>query len=196
MWEYIDRIGALQVWSDSWSTFDKHHIILTPLQSAYFNAIFQFFAYENVRDGEKAFISSMSDLTKKYPLETDAQTLLGLAYLNEATLQFSDAQTTETSTMLQARQILQTTIEQEPSHPGCLHYLIHAFDVSQTEIAVKAVPYTYAMNKVAPTASHAVHMPSHIWNRLGLFIYFYFRYKKLFYKKKLTFLGFLKAIRV
>ncbi|CAF1370398.1 unnamed protein product, partial [Rotaria sordida] len=98
LWGYTDRKGALQAWNDSWSTFNEHNITLTPLQSAYFNAIFQLFAYENVRDGEKAFLTSMLNLTRQYPLDNDAQTLLGLAYLNEANNGLSEAQTTETST--------------------------------------------------------------------------------------------------
>jgi tetratricopeptide (TPR) repeat protein len=53
-----------------------------------------------------------------------------------------------------------------PQHPGIPHYLIHACDNS--EMATRGAAAAEAYSKVAPSAPHALHMPSHIYTRLGL----------------------------
>jgi tetratricopeptide (TPR) repeat protein len=53
-----------------------------------------------------------------------------------------------------------------PDHPGIPHYLIHAYD--NAELAQKGLPAARAYAKIAPSAPHALHMPSHIFTRLGL----------------------------
>src|SRR4029453_3464433 len=54
----------------------------------------------------------------------------------------------------------------EPDHPGIAHYMIHAFDYP--ELASEALPAARAYATIAPDAPHALHMPSHIFTRLGL----------------------------
>jgi tetratricopeptide (TPR) repeat protein len=53
-----------------------------------------------------------------------------------------------------------------PQHPGITHYLIHAYD--NAELAPKGLAAARAYAKIAPSAPHALHMPSHIFTRLGL----------------------------
>ena len=53
-----------------------------------------------------------------------------------------------------------------PDHPGAAHYIIHAFD--DPDHAILALPAARAYAKIAPSAPHAVHMPTHIFLRLGL----------------------------
>jgi tetratricopeptide (TPR) repeat protein len=53
-----------------------------------------------------------------------------------------------------------------PEHPGIPHYLIHACD--NAELAPKGLPAARAYAKIAPSVPHALHMPSHIFTRLGL----------------------------
>jgi hypothetical protein len=53
-----------------------------------------------------------------------------------------------------------------PQHPGVPHYLIHAYD--NAELAPKGLPAAKAYSQIAPSAPHALHMPSHIFTRLGL----------------------------
>ena len=66
----------------------------------------------------------------------------------------------------QAIAILQKLFVQEPDHPGVAHYLIHAADVPQLAPLGLEAARRYA--KVAPSSPHALHMPSHIFTRLGL----------------------------
>jgi tetratricopeptide (TPR) repeat protein len=65
-----------------------------------------------------------------------------------------------------AADILNKVLPEEPEHPGVAHYLIHSFDYPQ--LARLALPAARSYAKIAPTSPHALHMPSHIFTRLGL----------------------------
>jgi predicted Zn-dependent protease len=62
--------------------------------------------------------------------------------------------------------ILDPLLEQHPSHPGVAHYLIHATD--RPELAAQGLEAARRYAAIAPDSSHALHMPSHIFVRLGL----------------------------
>jgi hypothetical protein len=62
--------------------------------------------------------------------------------------------------------ILEPIFAQHPEHPGVAHYLIHSYD--SPELAELGVPAARRYAKVAPSVPHALHMPSHIFERLGL----------------------------
>ncbi len=65
-----------------------------------------------------------------------------------------------------AASLLEDLLDKEPNHPGVAHYLIHAYDKPQlAELGLNAAR-KYA--KIAPASPHALHMPSHIFARLGL----------------------------
>jgi tetratricopeptide (TPR) repeat protein len=54
----------------------------------------------------------------------------------------------------------------EPNHPGIVHYIIHTYDYP--ELAILALPAARKYASIAPSSAHALHMPSHIFTRLGL----------------------------
>jgi tetratricopeptide (TPR) repeat protein len=66
----------------------------------------------------------------------------------------------------QAASLLEPLYRSHPQHPGIPHYLIHAYD--NAEMAPKGLPAAKAYAQIAPSAPHALHMPSHIFTRLGL----------------------------
>jgi tetratricopeptide (TPR) repeat protein len=65
-----------------------------------------------------------------------------------------------------AADILEPIWKHQPDHPGVPHYLIHAYD--SAELAKRGLPAARLYAKIAPSAPHALHMPSHIFTRLGL----------------------------
>ncbi len=65
-----------------------------------------------------------------------------------------------------AGSILEALYPAEPNHPGILHYLIHTYDYPG--LAGLALPAARKYASVAPSSAHALHMPSHIFTRLGL----------------------------
>jgi tetratricopeptide (TPR) repeat protein len=66
----------------------------------------------------------------------------------------------------EAAKILNGLLTVEPDHPGIAHYMIHSFDYP--ELAELALPAARAYARIAPSAPHALHMPSHIFTRLGM----------------------------
>jgi tetratricopeptide (TPR) repeat protein len=73
---------------------------------------------------------------------------------------------TTLSKQLEAAAILETLWKQNPKHPGVVHYLIHSYDYPQ--LAQRGLAAAQAYDSIAPWVPHALHMPSHIFTRLGM----------------------------
>jgi len=65
-----------------------------------------------------------------------------------------------------AAAVLEPIFKTDPNHPGVAHYLIHSYDKPQ--LAELGLPAARSYARIAPAAPHALHMPSHIFARLGL----------------------------
>src|SRR5256886_9053299 len=107
------------------------------------------------RNYEKA----MEALSKKYPADVEAKVFHALA-LNEI---FDHK---DMAPLLKAISILEPLDKKYPEHPGVTHYLIHSYDFAP--LARKGVPVANKYAKIAPSASHAQHMPSHIYTMVGM----------------------------
>jgi tetratricopeptide (TPR) repeat protein len=103
----------------------------------------------------------MEQLYLRYPQDHEAAIFYALALLGTA--QPTDKTYAKQK---QAAEILNKVLAYEPQHPGVAHYLIHSFDYPQ--LAYLALPAARSYAKIAPSAPHALHMPSHIFTRLGL----------------------------
>ena len=104
---------------------------------------------------------AMSDLASANKQDVEAQVFYALALLANA----SPADKTHAK-QKQAVNLLEPLDRTYPEHPGIPHYLIHACD--NAELAPKGLPAARAYSQIAPAAPHALHMPSHIFTRLGL----------------------------
>jgi tetratricopeptide (TPR) repeat protein len=104
---------------------------------------------------------AMSDLARENPKDVEAQVFYALALLSNA----SPSDKTHAK-QKQAVALLEPLDRAYPDHPGIPHYLIHACD--NAELAPKGLQPARAYSKIAPSAPHALHMPSHIFTRLGL----------------------------
>ena len=102
---------------------------------------------------------AMEALTKKYPGDVEAKVFHALA-LNEI---FDHK---DMAPLLKAISILEPLDKKYPEHPGITHYLIHSYDFAP--IAKKGVPAANKYAKIAPSAPHAQHMPSHIYSMVGM----------------------------
>ena len=108
-----------------------------------------------------AFEKAMEGLVAKYPTDDEARIIYALA-LNVTALP-----TDKTfANQLKAGAILEPLFKKYPYHPGVAHYLIHTYDYA--ELAERGLPAARAYAKIAPAAPHALHMPSHIFSRVGL----------------------------
>lgn len=104
---------------------------------------------------------AMQKLAAANPADVEAQVFYALALLSNA----SPADKTH-SRQKQAASLLEPLYRRFPNHPGIPHYLIHASD--SQELASRGLAAARAYSKIAPSAPHALHMPSHIFTRLGM----------------------------
>ena len=104
---------------------------------------------------------AMGNLAAENKKDVEAQLFYALALLANA----SPADKTHAK-QKKAADLLEPIDRAYPQHPGVAHYLIHAYD--NAELAQKGLPAARAYSQIAPSAPHALHMPSHIFTRLGL----------------------------
>ena len=108
-----------------------------------------------------AYEKAMEQVHARYPEDREAGVFYGLA-LNATQLP-TDA---TLANKKKAAEILNAVWAEQPNHPGVVHYLIHADDSAQ--LAEAGLPAAICYAKIAPEVPHALHMPSHIFTRLGL----------------------------
>jgi tetratricopeptide (TPR) repeat protein len=113
------------------------------------------------RSRAAAFSKAMERVAARYPEDDEAQILYAL--LLDATALPTDKSFVN---QLTAAAILEPMLRKYPNHPGVAHYLIHTYDYA--ELADKGLPAARAYAAIAPSVPHALHMPSHIFSRLGL----------------------------
>ena len=107
-----------------------------------------------------AYRDAMRDLAAKYPEDHEAQIFYALS------LAASEDPADKTYTdRLKAGAILEKLFEEEPSHPGLAHYIIHTYDVPA--LAGRGLVAARRYSQIAPDAPHALHMPSHTFTRTG-----------------------------
>ncbi len=107
-----------------------------------------------------AYRDAMTKLAATYPGDREAQIFYALALA-----QTEDPTDKTYAGRLKAGAILDGLFEQEPSHPGLAHYIIHTYDVPA--LAPQALKAARRYAQIAPDAPHALHMPSHTFTRLG-----------------------------
>jgi hypothetical protein len=132
---------------------------------------------------EKNFIEAIGEYYESYPAKPHMQRMKALSDAFEAVAKrfpeddetqiFSAVYLTATQPLtdktyaaaLKAAAILEVQFKKHPDHPGVAHYLIHSYDFP--DIAEKGMSAARAYSEIAPSAPHALHMPSHIFTRVG-----------------------------
>jgi tetratricopeptide (TPR) repeat protein len=109
----------------------------------------------------QAYADAMAEVAHDNPKDTEAQVFYALALIAVA-----PPEDHSHADQKRAAALLEPVFRDQPDHPGAAHYLIHAYD--STELAPRGLAAARAYSKIAPSAAHALHMPSHIFTRLGL----------------------------
>jgi tetratricopeptide (TPR) repeat protein len=123
-------------------------------------AYYEDFGNRTERTRQLARAKAYEALAAKYPDDDEAQIFYAL-YLSGT--QTASDQTY--SAYLKSAAILEKQFAKHPDHPGVAHYLIHSYDAPP--IAQQGVPAARRYAVIAPDAPHALHMPSHIFTRVG-----------------------------
>ena len=136
----------------------------TDRERAYISALAVFYRDPASKDYQKrvtAYSDAMAQLYQKYPKDLEAGAFYALSLLAAE----PPGDTTHSASQ-KAVAVLLPLFQQEPEHPGLAHYIIHACDNPQMASMALQAARRYAA--IAPSSAHAVHMPSHIFARLGL----------------------------
>lgn len=154
-----------QTLADGWAAVEKAQAAgaKTPREQAYIAAItalYQDFDTVDHRTRTLAYEQAMQQLAEDYPEDIEAQIFYALA-LNITALPTDK----EYANQRKAIEILEPIFAEQPNHPGVAHYLIHSNDYPI--LAGEGLDAALAYAEIAPAAPHALHMPSHIFTRLG-----------------------------
>jgi tetratricopeptide (TPR) repeat protein len=110
---------------------------------------------------DQAYLAFMEKMYYSYPENHEVAAFYALAMLGV----LRDNQGNE-ATRMKCAAVAQRIIDENPNHPGALHYKIHALDDPLHAVLALDAAYKYA--EVAPESNHALHMPSHIFVQLGM----------------------------
>src|SRR5438309_10642293 len=115
------------------------------------------------RDRVVAYEKAMRQLSEKYPDDFEAETFYAFAILSVG---YATPTDTTLAKQLQAAALLEKLWKKNPNHPGVTHYLIHSYDYPA--LAERGLAAARSYGSIAPWVPHALHMPSHIFTRLGM----------------------------
>src|SRR5258706_2704514 len=135
----------------------------TERETAYLAAVEKLYRDSETLDGRAralAYEKAMEQLQSAHPSDVEARIFYALALA-------ANAQPTDKTyaNQLKAAAILEQEFAKQPEHPGLAHYIIHSYDVPALAPRALAAARSYA--KIAPSAPHALHMPSHTFTRVG-----------------------------
>ena len=136
----------------------------TERERAYISALAVFYSSPSKQDYLKqaaAYSDAMAKLYQQYPDDLEAGAFYALSLLAA-----QSPQDTTHAAGKKAVAVLDPLFARHPEHPGLAHYIIHACD--SPEMAPYGLDAARRYAAIAPSSAHAVHMPSHIFARLGL----------------------------
>jgi tetratricopeptide (TPR) repeat protein len=147
------------------STLEKAKSIgaKTQRERDYIDALMAFYAgHDQIPHGQRvqAYLKAMEALAARYPDDDEAQ--IGYAIVLNVAASPNDK---TYANQLKGTAILEPIFKRQPRHPGVAHYLIHLYDYPP--IAEKGLDAARRYAEIAPAAPHALHMPSHIFTRVG-----------------------------
>jgi hypothetical protein len=169
---------AMSLWHELWNHPDRKTVkkglaevkkaealhSTNDVERGYISAIAAFYGGSKGRayhERAVAYAKVMETNYQRHPEDREGAAFYALSLLASA----PDHDTTFANEK-KAGAILQGLFAEEPNHPGIAHYIIHSYD--SPELAPMGLPAARAYAKIAPASPHALHMPSHIFARLGL----------------------------
>ena len=140
----------------------------TPKERDMINALFVLYNKDAIPDSQQrdtAFVNAMRELRTKYPDDPDIHTIFAEAYMNTTRWDYWEADGRAKPGTAEAQEALETAMRLEHDHPGANHLYIHLMEgSSQPELAM---PAAQKLEGIVPISGHMVHMPGHIYLRVG-----------------------------
>lgn len=142
----------------------------SPAEQAYIQALSTRYTDDPKADRapfDKAYADAMRKLAQAYPDDMDAAALFAEALMDVTPWNYwtKDGEPTEYTDEIIST--LEAVLKQEPNNPAANHFYIHAVEASQAP--ERAIPSADRLTTLVPGAGHLVHMPGHIYWRVGLY---------------------------
>ncbi len=132
----------------------------TQKEKDFLNAVEILFEDGEKKERDLAYADAMEQMYRKYPDDLEAASFYALALLG------SSENSRDVAIYMKAAAVAEEVFAKNPQHPGAAHYLIHSYDDPvHAPLGLRAAR-VYA--RIAPSAVHALHMPSHIFLALGM----------------------------
>ena len=167
---------AMSLWHQLWNRPDKtvlergltelkqgHSLRASEREQAYISALTRFYEHPGRPFPKRAtaYSNAMEKVSQRNPDDHEAAAFYALSLLASE----PDRDKTKAN-RLKAAAVLEKLFAEEPNHPGVAHYLIHTYD--RPDMAKLGLPAARKYAQLAPAAPHALHMPAHIFARLGM----------------------------
>jgi tetratricopeptide (TPR) repeat protein len=137
-------------------------------ERAYISALEKRYSPQVVADRRPldiAYADAMREVMKKYPNDLDAATLFAEAMMDTIPWDYYTEDRRPKPVTDEIISALESVIARDPQHPGANHFYIHAVEASR--YPERGLPSAARLGGIAPGAGHLVHMPSHIYLRVG-----------------------------
>jgi len=156
LWAQQDRETALEVLAKLPLRGDRN---TTEREERYLEAVFVLYGEGDKPSRDVAYMDTMRQLHEDYPEDLEAAAFYSLSILGSVYER-------DFRTYMKAASIAEEVFAKQPKHPGAAHYLIHSYDDQiHAPLGLRAAR---EYSKIAPAASHAQHMVSHIYSSLGM----------------------------
>jgi tetratricopeptide (TPR) repeat protein len=140
----------------------------TERERAYIEAVSKRYTSDPNADVAKLAVdykNAMGEVYRRFPDDLDAATLYAESAMNLRPWALYDAEGNPAEGTPEIVGILESVLRRNPNHPGANHYYIHAVEASRQP--ERAIPSAQRLASLVPAAGHLVHMPAHIWIRIG-----------------------------
>jgi tetratricopeptide (TPR) repeat protein len=147
----------------------KYSSSTTPKERAYIEALTKRYSSDpsaNRARLDSAWAGAIGAVSRRFPADDDAAALYGEALMDLRPWNYwTNGGRPKAPSTLEALRVLEPVVKRNVNHPGACHYYIHAIEASNE--AGKALACAERLGSVMPGAGHLVHMPTHIYIRLG-----------------------------
>ena len=147
----------------------KYSSSTTPKERAYIDALAKRYSSDpsaNRAPLDSAWANAIGEVSRRFPGDDDAAALYGEALMDLRPWNYwTNGGRPKAPSTLKALRVLEPVVKRNLSHPGACHYYIHAIEASNE--AGKALACAERLGSLMPGAGHLVHMPTHIYIRLG-----------------------------
>ena len=116
---------------------------------------------------DRAYADAMRELAKRFPDDLDAVTLFAQSLMDTAPWNYWEKDGSPRAFTAEVLASLESVLSRKPDHAGAIHLYIHAVEASNDP--ARAEPYADKLAALIPGAGHIVHMPAHIYLRVGRF---------------------------